>query len=73
MTNKPTHIVSVEIKKNDDTSYWHRIGAAFPIKNGYKIVLNSAPIGRELFIFDAEKAPAEDSPNPLAPKLKQNQ
>jgi hypothetical protein len=44
-TSQPSHIAYSAQSGKDDKSHWHRIGAAWPMKNeGLKLQLSSIPL-----------------------------
>ncbi len=60
MTTKPTH-TAFDVSGGEDTKYWHKVGAAWPHKDGkgFNITLFATPVSGKITI--RENKPAEDS------------
>jgi len=59
-SKRPTHRVYAVRKTGSDSSYWAEIGAAWPIKSGFKLKLNLMPVG-EADIVVREIQPEADA------------
>jgi hypothetical protein len=38
----------------EDRTHWTRVGTAFPVKDGTKILLDAVPVNGELFLFELQ-------------------